>query len=94
MQTRLLSALDTLDVMQSKHSQEFSAWKQHRDRLQAQLNHYINVVKTVELEREDMRDAVLRLVEKSESMFRVGGGLLLYCRLITHPRCFYALFCS
>ncbi|KAF8812890.1 hypothetical protein BYT27DRAFT_7335353 [Phlegmacium glaucopus] len=66
LQTRLLSTLDTLDVIQSGQNKELDAMAQTNRRLKDKLHWYNAAVKTAELERDDMRDAVLRLVEKVE----------------------------
>ncbi|KAF8958673.1 hypothetical protein BDZ97DRAFT_1761909 [Flammula alnicola] len=67
LQSRLLSTLDTLDVIQNSQAQELSSLLRTRNRLQEQLDSYIKVVRAAELERDDMRDAVMKLVEKVET---------------------------
>ena len=67
LQNRLLSTLDTLDVIQSGQNNELDAMTQTNKRLKDKLLRYSAVVKMAELERDDMRDAVLKLVEKGES---------------------------
>ena len=64
LQSRLLSTLDTLDVIQSGQNNELDAMAQANKRLKDKLLRYSAVVKMAELERDDMRDAVLKLVEK------------------------------
>ncbi|KAJ3507691.1 hypothetical protein NLJ89_g6165 [Agrocybe chaxingu] len=66
LQTRLLSALDTLDAQQAVHAKELLALAQDRERLKAKVRRYAEVVTTAEEERDDMRDAVLKLIEKVE----------------------------
>lgn len=67
LQSRLLSTLDTLDVIQSGQNNELDAMTQTNKRLNDKLLRYSAVVKMAELERDDMRDAVLKLVEKGGS---------------------------
>ena len=67
MQSRLFSTLDTLDVIQSGQNNELDTMAQTNKRLKDKLLRYSSVVKTAELERDDMRDAVLKLVEKGGS---------------------------
>lgn len=67
LQSRLLSTLDTLDVIQSGQNNELDAMAQTNKRLKDKLLRYSAVVKMAELERDDMRDAVLKLVEKGGS---------------------------
>jgi ERCC4-type nuclease len=62
--TRLLSTLDTLDAIQYTHAQEMSAVVKGKKRAEEALKRYVGVVKSAEVERDDMRDAVLKLVEK------------------------------
>ncbi|KAF8160027.1 hypothetical protein B0H34DRAFT_705875 [Crassisporium funariophilum] len=66
LQNRLLSTLDTLDVIQNAHNEELDAVSRTKNRLKDKLDRYIDVVKVAELERDDLRDAVLKLVEKVE----------------------------
>ena len=67
LQSRLLSTLDTLDVIQSGQNNELDTMTQTNKRLKDKLFRYSAVVKMAELERDDMRDAVLKLVEKGGS---------------------------
>jgi len=64
LQTRLLSTLDTLDQVKNSQAQELIPVERENARLKAQLNRYLAVVKAAEAERDDLRDAVLRLIEK------------------------------
>ena len=64
LQSRLLSTLDTLDARHRSHEQELSAVEGDRNRLKVKLQQYSEFVKSAELERDDMRDAVIRLIEK------------------------------
>ncbi|TFK39645.1 hypothetical protein BDQ12DRAFT_63224 [Crucibulum laeve] len=65
-QTRLLSTLDTLDLMQNTHAEELKSLAQEKRQLEVKLGQYVQIVKSAETERDDMRDAVLQLVEKVE----------------------------
>ena len=67
MQSRLLSTLDTLDVIQSGQNNELDAMAQTNRRLKDRLDQYSVIVKTAELEKDDMRDAVLKLIKKGGS---------------------------
>ena len=67
LQSRLLSTLDTLDVIQSGQNNELDAMAKTNKRLKDKLLHYSSIVKMAELEKDDMRDAVLKLVEKGGS---------------------------
>ncbi|CAA7269861.1 unnamed protein product [Cyclocybe aegerita] len=66
LQTRLLSTLDTLDAQQAAHARELAALARDRERLKAKVHRYAEVVRIKEEERDDMRDAVLKLIEKVE----------------------------
>jgi len=66
LQTRLLSTLDALDQVKSLQEQELVPVEHENALLKAQLHQYLAVVKAAEAERDDMRDAVLKLVEKGE----------------------------
>ncbi|PPR06296.1 hypothetical protein CVT24_001102, partial [Panaeolus cyanescens] len=64
---RLLAALDALDLQQLTHHDEITELKKSRDILKARLARYITIVEATEAEKNDMRDAVLQLVQKVES---------------------------
>jgi hypothetical protein len=66
-----LSTLDTLDQVKNLQEQELVPVERENARLKAQLTRYVAVVKAAEAERDDLRDAVLRLIEKGvfESYF-------------------------
>ncbi|EDR02802.1 uncharacterized protein LACBIDRAFT_332100 [Laccaria bicolor S238N-H82] len=55
--TRLLSTLDTLDAIQLTHAQEMSAVVKGKKRAEEALKRYVGVVRSAEVERDDMRDA-------------------------------------
>lgn len=80
-QSRLLSTLDALDVIQSGQNNELDAMAQTNNRLKDKLLRYSAVVKTAELEKDDMRDAVLKLVEKGG--FRGSSNTTM----LKHPFC-------
>ena len=81
LQSRLLSTLDTLDVIQSGQNNELDAMAQINKRIKDKLLRYSAVVKMAELERDDMRDAVLKLVEKGGSRGSTNSTIL------KHPFC-------
>ena len=66
---RLLSTLDTLNAIQSTHTQEMSATVKGKKRAEE-----VGVARSAEVERDDMRDAVMKLVEK--------GGFLCSCYIL------------
>jgi hypothetical protein len=77
LQSRLFSTLDTLDVIQSGQNNELDAMEQTNKRLNDKLLRYSAVVKMAELERDDMRDAVLKLVEKGGSRGSTSTTILI-----------------
>lgn len=66
-QARLLSTLDALDSLQSTHATELEEALQTEERLKGRLNRYGDIAQVAELERDDLRDAVIQLVEKGGS---------------------------
>ncbi|OCH91372.1 hypothetical protein OBBRIDRAFT_526838 [Obba rivulosa] len=65
-QARLLSTIDALDALQQSHTRELAEEQRVSERLTHRLHRLMEHVKVVDRERDDMRDAVLRLVEKVE----------------------------
>ena len=65
--TRLLSTLNAVDVIKSDQTKERDAMVQMNRDLKDKLDLYSAFVKAAELEKDDMRDAVLKLVEKGRS---------------------------
>ncbi|KII87034.1 hypothetical protein PLICRDRAFT_55093 [Plicaturopsis crispa FD-325 SS-3] len=63
---RLLSTLDALDDVQAHYAHDVASLRRTKDRLSDKLDRYITFVNTIEDEKDDMRDAVLKLVEKVE----------------------------
>jgi chromosome segregation ATPase len=70
LQTQLLSTLDALDQVKNLQEQELVPVERENARLKAQLNRYLAVVKAAEAERDDMQDAVLKLIEKGAPVGR------------------------
>ena len=66
-QTRLLSTFDILHELRSSHARELSSETRAKERLSDKLDLYVDVVKAAEIERDDLKDAVLQLVEKGGS---------------------------
>jgi len=64
LQSRLLSTRDTLDVLQRTHQEELLSITTERDRMKRELQQYVYVVESAELELDDMRDAVMKLIEE------------------------------
>ncbi|KAF8883482.1 hypothetical protein CPB84DRAFT_1734660 [Gymnopilus junonius] len=67
LQSRLLTALDTLDSVRVSHAQEVSTLEEKVAHLEDQLHRYNHFAKEAEKEMDDMRDAVMELVEKVEA---------------------------
>jgi hypothetical protein len=76
LRSRLHATLDTLDALQRAHAQELADEARRRQRLAGQLDHYIDQVKRLSVERDDLQDAVLQLVEKG------GSGFNYCCRWV------------
>ena len=89
-QSRLLSTLDTLDILRHSHTIELTSETKAKEKLSDRLDHYIDYVKAVESERDDLRDAVALLIEKGGSRWQVGEARV---RIHTH-RPFIRLFIS
>ena len=68
---RLLSTLDTLDAIRASHRVELREETHTKERLSKKLDQYLDFVRSVEAEKDDLRDAVIQLVEK--------GGPLVCC---------------
>jgi hypothetical protein len=69
LQQRLVSALDALDHLQTQHALELDTEAQKRRHAEAKLRKYMDTVQAAEVERDDLRDAVLKLVMKGGHMF-------------------------
>lgn len=65
-----MSALDTLDRLQSQYSLELDAEAHKRRHAETKLRRYMDTVQAAEVERDDLRDAVMKLVMK--------GGHIVY----------------
>ncbi|KAJ6474463.1 hypothetical protein C8R47DRAFT_1221178 [Mycena vitilis] len=59
-------ALDTLDTVQSRNELELAVYAEDTERLQKTLARYRKVVKLAEIQRDDLRDAVVKLSEQIE----------------------------
>jgi hypothetical protein len=64
LQQKLRSALDTLNHLQSQHSQELQEEKWKRQQEELKLRRYVDIVQAAEAERDDCREAVMELVLK------------------------------
>ncbi|KAJ7649529.1 hypothetical protein DFH06DRAFT_554904 [Mycena polygramma] len=64
--SRLAMALDTLDSVQSRNELELAVYAEDTERLQKTLARYRKVVKLAEIQRDDLRDAVVKLSEQIE----------------------------
>jgi flagellar biosynthesis regulator FlaF len=58
-----------LDNIQYSHAAELTSETRAKERLSDKLDRYIDVVQAAEMEKEDLRDAVIQLVEKGGSGF-------------------------
>ncbi|KAJ6495502.1 hypothetical protein DFH09DRAFT_1103803 [Mycena vulgaris] len=57
------------DSVQCDHASELAAEIQAKERLRDTLTRYLDIVKVAEIERDDLRDAVIELAEKTASGF-------------------------
>lgn len=79
-QSRLLSTLDTLDAVQSSHVEELDSERRAREVLHDRLGRYIDIANVSETEKDDLRDAVIKLVEKGGFTPLVyGRGVKIVC---------------
>jgi hypothetical protein len=69
LQQRLASALASLDYVQNQHLLELASEQLQRKHAEAKLRRYIDVVQAAEAERDDLRDAVMKLVVKGAFLF-------------------------
>lgn len=69
LQQRLASALASLDYVQNQHLLELASEQLQRKHAEAKLRRYIDVVQAAEVERDDLRDAVMKLVVKGAFLF-------------------------
>lgn len=74
LRTRLSIALDTMDELQRTHAEELAAAHEDQERLAIRLDAYADHTKALEVERDDMRDVVLELIQK-------GRGRMSHFRL-------------
>lgn len=74
--------------MQITHAQEISALEEEIARLKEQLYRYSHFVKEAKEERDDMRDAVMKLVEKGSVL--LWSWLFVFRNRFTHTySCWY-----
>ncbi|KAJ6485204.1 hypothetical protein DFH09DRAFT_391604 [Mycena vulgaris] len=64
--SRLALALDTLDSVQAFHASDLEAEVKAKERLRDKVSRYLDIAKVAEIERDELRDAVLELTEKVE----------------------------
>jgi hypothetical protein len=62
LQQRLASALASLDCVQNQHLLELDDEQRKRKHAETKLRRYVDVVQAAEVERDDLRDAVMKLV--------------------------------
>ena len=59
-----MSAHDVLDHIQHQHLQQLDSETRRRKQAEVKLRRYIDAVQAAEVERDDLRDAVMKLVMK------------------------------
>lgn len=64
LQARLISTLDALDAATATANQDLDEWSRQNTKLLAKLRVARDIARAAEEERDDHKDAVLRLVEK------------------------------
>lgn len=69
LQSRLTSVLDGMETLQHTHEQELAKERDAKQRLNIKLERLVEYTQAVEEERDELRDAVLALVEKG-SLFK------------------------
>ncbi|KAF9554932.1 hypothetical protein CPC08DRAFT_643622, partial [Agrocybe pediades] len=67
LQAKLLSALDSLDALQTSHAEENVTLKRELQSLKQKIHQLQDATDAAEVEKEDMRDAVLQLIRKVEA---------------------------
>ncbi|KAJ3534218.1 hypothetical protein NMY22_g7019 [Coprinellus aureogranulatus] len=65
-QTRLSEALDVIDEMERKHAEQLAQNERREAKLKQKMRAYADIAKKAEEETEDMRNAVLKLIDKVE----------------------------
>jgi hypothetical protein len=86
LQSRLLMTLDTLDALQLSHREELKALAEAKQALGARFQMIKEELDSALDERDDMREAVLKLVEK--------GWHLCFRAQLYFPRCSVFLYLS
>lgn len=74
---RLFKTIDVLDSLRTQHSLEMSSLARERMKFAQDVNRWRTVARTLEIERDEMRDAVEDLIEKSvcgpiQNLYRVS----------------------
>jgi len=64
LQTRLLSSLNAFDVAQNAYERKIESLSQESDKFKLKSKQHLEALKLAQLDRDDMRDVVLRLIEK------------------------------
>lgn len=68
LEARLLVTLDTLDSIQASNAVELAGINQRNRELLASLDALSQSMREVEIQRDDLREAVLQLVAKGKSL--------------------------
>lgn len=63
-QTRLSETLDMIDEMERTHAEQLALNERREGKLKQKMRAYADVAKKAEEETEDMRQAVLKLIDK------------------------------
>ena len=67
-QTRLFETLDVLDEMERTHAEQLALNERREAKMKQKMKAYAEVARKAEEETEDMRQAVLKLIDKGASI--------------------------
>lgn len=77
-QTRLLATLDAVDALRETQARELSSERSAKERLSAKLDRYLDYIRVVEEERDEMREVTTILLRKGLSLHSVPEKLLVH----------------
>lgn len=83
LQARLSSALDAMETLQYTHAREIAAERETKVVLNTKVNGLAEYVQRVEEERDELRDAVLALVEKGGCFLVTQGCCVIFQLLLS-----------
>ncbi|KAF9223927.1 hypothetical protein BS17DRAFT_781436 [Gyrodon lividus] len=81
---RLLKTIDALDALRTQHALETSAEEQAKMRLLHQVDRWRSTAKTLEVERDELKDAVEDLIEKVQMSNEWSSWPCSRMRIIKH----------